>query len=109
MTFASGTEQGTLAARNILATLAGRPRKAFHYRDYGTMATIGRRRAICALGPLRLSGFIAWLAWLFVHLMALVGFHNRLAVFREWLWAYFTSDRSARLITRSPRSDERIP
>jgi NADH dehydrogenase len=92
-------QQGRLAARNILATLAGRPRGTFRYRDYGTMATVGRRRAIAALGPLRLSGLLAWLAWLFVHLMSLVGFHNRLGVFREWLWAYFTRDRSARLIT----------
>ena len=93
-------QQGRLAARNILATVAGRQRAEFRYRDLGTMATVGRRRAIAVLGPLRLSGLLAWLAWLFVHLMALVGFHNRLAVFREWLWSYFTSDRSARLITR---------
>ncbi len=100
-------QQGKLAARNILATIAGRPRATFRYRDYGTMATIGRRRAICALGPFRLSGFVAWLAWLFVHLMALVGFHNRLAVFREWLWSYFTSDRSARLITGLRQSTDK--
>ncbi len=97
-------QQGRLAARNILATIAGQPRATFRYRDLGTMATIGKRRAIAVLGPLRLSGFLAWLVWLFVHLMALVGFHNRLAVFREWLWSYFTSDRSARLITERPRS-----
>jgi NADH dehydrogenase len=102
-------QQGRLAARNILATIAGRPRAPFRYRDLGTMATIGKRRAIAVLGPLRLSGFPAWVVWLFVHLMALVGFHNRLAVFREWLWSYFTSDRSARLITERPRPGDRPP
>jgi NADH dehydrogenase len=98
-------QQGRLAARNVLASLAGRPRGAFRYRDYGTMATIGRRRAIADLRGMKLAGLIAWLAWLFVHLMSLVGFHNRLAVFREWMWAYFTRDRSARLITGGRRRE----
>jgi NADH:quinone reductase (non-electrogenic) len=98
-------QQGRLASRNVLATLAGRPRGAFRYRDYGTMATIGRRRAIADLRGMKLTGLIAWLAWLFVHLMSLVGFHNRLAVFREWMWAYFTRDRSARLITGGRRRE----
>jgi len=98
-------QQGRLAARNVLASLAGRPRGTFRYRDYGTMATIGRRRAIADLRGMKLTGLIAWLAWLFVHLMSLVGFHNRLAVFREWMWAYFTRDRSARLITGGRRRE----
>lgn len=94
-------QQGKAAARNILATLAGAEREAFRYRDPGQMATIGRRRAVAVLGKLHLSGLFAWLAWLFVHVLFLIGFHNRLMVMREWAWAYFTKQRSARLITGS--------
>jgi NADH dehydrogenase len=75
-------------------------RPAFAYRDKGIMATIGRRRAIAMSGPIRASGFIAWLMWLFVHLMTLVGFRNRLAVFFEWTWQYLTYQRGARIITK---------
>ena len=76
----------------------GRPR--FVYADKGIMATIGRRRAIAMFGPIRATGFIAWLMWLFVHLMTLVGFRNRLAVFFEWTWQYLTYQRGARIITQ---------
>jgi NADH dehydrogenase len=76
----------------------GRPR--FTYADKGIMATIGRRRAIAMLGPVRTTGFVAWLMWLFVHLMTLVGFRNRLAVFFEWTWQYLTYQRGARIITQ---------
>jgi NADH dehydrogenase len=79
-------------------------RMAFRYVDKGIMATIGRRRAIAVSGPIRATGFIAWLMWLFVHLMTLVGFRNRMAVFLEWTWGYLTWQRGARIIT-SP--DER--
>jgi len=81
---------------------AVRPR--FSYADKGIMATIGRRRAIAMSGPVRASGFIAWLMWLFVHLMTLVGFRNRLAVFFEWTWQYLTYQRGARIITK-PEAD----
>ncbi|MBT8478781.1 MAG: FAD-dependent oxidoreductase, partial [Gemmatimonadetes bacterium] len=77
---------------------SARPR--FTYADKGTMATIGRRRAIAMFGPIRASGFIAWLMWLFVHLMTLVGFRNRVAVFFEWTWQYVTYQRGARIITK---------
>lgn len=95
------TQQGRLAAENIVATIEGRSRKRFVYRDRGTMATIGRGAAIARLGPFRFAGFLAWLAWLFIHLMLLVNFRNRVFVFFEWLWAYVTKQRRARLILPS--------
>jgi len=79
---------------------ASSDRPAFSYADKGIMATIGRRRAIAMSGPIRASGFIAWLMWLFVHLMTLVGFRNRVAVFFEWTWQYVTWRRGARIITK---------
>lgn len=82
--------------------LAARP--GFSYSDKGIMATIGRRRAIAMSGPIRATGFVAWLMWLFVHLMTLVGFRNRLAVFFEWTWQYLTYQRGARIITK-PETD----
>lgn len=92
-------QEGKAAAANILRDLQGKQRLPFRYFDKGTMATIGRRRAIAQIGRWQFSGFFAWLMWLFVHLMLLVGFRNRLMVMREWAWAYFTRERSARLIT----------
>jgi NADH dehydrogenase len=92
-------QEGKAAAANILRDLQGKPRLPFRYFDKGTMATIGRRRAIAQIGRWQFSGFFAWLMWLFVHLILLVGFRNRLMVMREWAWAYFTRERSARLIT----------
>lgn len=86
-------------AENILNDLNGKPRKDFKYWDKGSMATIGRSRAIVEAGKFKLTGFIAWLAWLFVHIMTLIGFKNRLYVLSEWFWAYLTRERSARLIT----------
>ena len=87
------------ATANILRDLKGKSREDFKYWDKGSMATIGRNRAIVEAGKLKLSGFIAWLAWLFVHVISLIGFKNRLYVLSEWFWAYLTRERSARLIT----------
>ena len=92
-------QQGRQAARNIILTLEGRPRQAFRYRDYGNMATIGRAAAVADFGWLRLSGWVAWMAWLLVHIMKLVGFRNRVGVLIQWAWAYLTYQRSVRLIT----------
>ena len=86
-------------AANILRDLKNEPRKDFKYFDKGSMATIGRNKAIVQLGKFKLTGFIAWLAWLFVHVISLIGFKNRLYVLSEWFWAYLTRERSARLIT----------
>jgi NADH:ubiquinone reductase (H+-translocating) len=87
------------AAENILRDLRGEELKPFKYWDKGSMATIGRNRAIVEAGRFKLTGFIAWLAWLFVHVLSLIGFKNRLYVLSEWFWAYLTRERSARLIT----------
>jgi NADH dehydrogenase len=86
-------------ARNILDEVAGLPRTPFRYFDKGFMATIGRARAVAQIGPLRMSGLLAWLAWVFLHLWYLVGFRNRLAVFTNWIWAYLISRHGARVIT----------
>ena len=94
-------QQGRAAARNIVCDLRGQPRRPFHYRDKGTMALIGRAAAIADLGRLHMTGFLAWLMWLFIHILYLVGFRNRLLVLLEWAWSYATYQRSARLITGS--------
>jgi NADH dehydrogenase len=77
------------------------PRKPFHYFDKGSLATIGRAAAVAQFGKIHISGFTAWLAWLFVHIFFLIGFRNRLLVFIQWAWSYFTYERGARLITGS--------
>jgi NADH dehydrogenase len=77
-------------------------RPAFHYWDKGSLATIGRAAAVAQFGRIHISGFIAWLSWLFVHILFLIGFQNRLLVFIQWAWSYVTYERGARLITGSP-------
>jgi NADH:ubiquinone reductase (H+-translocating) len=77
------------------------PRPAFHYRDKGSLATIGRAAAVAQFGKIHISGFLAWLAWLFVHILFLIGFRNRVLVFVQWAWSYATYERGARLITGS--------
>lgn len=92
-------QEGEHAAKNILGDLSGKPRREFRYVNRGTMATIGRNKAIAEFGDWHFSGFVAWMMWLFVHIVLLVNFRNRLAVLTAWIWAYFTRERSARLIT----------
>ncbi len=92
-------QTGKQAAVNIVRAIRGEPLQAFKYRDKGQMATIGKRKAVAQTGSLKLTGYIAWLAWLFVHILYLVGFRNRVAVFFEWSWSYLFSKRGARLIT----------
>ncbi len=94
-------QMGKHVAAMIGSDLRRQPRKPFHYLDKGTMATIGRRRAIAQVGRFHFSGVVAWAAWLFIHILFLIGFRNRLAVLTEWMWAYFTYERGARLITGS--------
>lgn len=99
-------QTGRHAAANIRRALAGQPYLPFVYKDLGNMATIGRASAIADFGWLRLKGWIAWLAWLFVHIMNLIGFRNRLVVLVQWAWAYFSYQRAIRLITsRDPRGE----
>ena len=97
-------QQGRAAARNVLHRLAGEPTEPFRYHDRGSMATIGRAAAVAVVGRFRLSGLVAWLAWLFVHIAFLIGFRNRFLVLFEWAWAYLSWQRGARLITGPWRS-----
>jgi NADH dehydrogenase len=92
-------QEGRHAAANILRALRGEPLLPFRYRDCGTLATIGRAAAVAELGPVRVSGWAAWLLWLFVHILWLIGFRNRFLVMFEWAWAYLRDERGARLIT----------
>ena len=92
-------QQGRYVAKVIQQRLRGKSLEPFHYFDQGTMATIGRAAAVADLRWVRLSGLPAWLVWLFIHLMYIVEFQNRLLVFLQWAWNYYTFSRSARLIT----------
>ncbi len=92
-------QMGTATAKNILAEIKGKPRTKFKYVDKGSMATIGRSKAIADVFGMKLTGFVAWMFWLFLHVFFLIGFRNRFAVIFEWFWAYLTRERSARLIT----------
>jgi NADH:ubiquinone reductase (H+-translocating) len=92
-------QMGRYAAKVIRNRLAGRSTAPFAYRDWGNLATIGRKAAVADFGRIRLSGLPAWLAWSFAHIWFLIGFRNRLFVLIDWAWAYFTYDRGARLIT----------
>jgi NADH dehydrogenase len=92
-------QQGKYAARAIRSDLRGSPRPPFRYRDKGQLAVIGRGRAVADIHSLHLSGFIAWLIWIFVHIFFLIGFRNRVIVLIEWAWSYITYQRGARVIT----------
>src|SRR6266403_1721313 len=100
-------QQGRHAARNICAMMDDEKPKRFRYWDKGSMATIGRHRAVADLHVVHFSGLPAWLAWLFVHIIFLVGFRNRIAVLIQWAWAYFTFNKGARLITRNFQAESR--
>lgn len=91
-------QQGVRAADNIQLALEGQSLQPFHYRDLGTMATIGRNQAVAWIGSFKLHGFLAWLTWLVVHIAQLIGFRNRLVVLINWAWDYFFYDRAVRLI-----------
>src|SRR5262249_52052861 len=92
-------QQGKYVAELIVKRLQGEETFPFHYNDPGSMATIGRARAVVDLGWLHLTGYPAWLAWLFIHLIYLVEFQSRVLVLFQWFWSYLTRGRSARLIT----------
>jgi NADH dehydrogenase len=93
-------QQGEHLATNLKRLLAGKPMKPFTYRDKGTMATVGRNKAVVDLKHAKFGGFFAWFIWMFVHLMALVGFRNRVIVFFNWAYNYINFDKAARLIVR---------
>jgi NADH dehydrogenase len=92
-------QMGKFAGRQVKRSVEGKARETFYYWDKGTLATIGRSRAVADFGRFHVSGYFAWLSWLFIHLMFLIGFRNRILVMAEWAWAYVTYNHGARLIT----------
>jgi NADH dehydrogenase len=97
-------QTGQHAAEDIWRVIRGQPRRRFTYFDRGTMATIGRAAGVAQFREVHLSGLVAWLAWLFVHVLFLIGFENRILVLAQWMESYFTYQRSARLITQTALS-----
>jgi NADH:quinone reductase (non-electrogenic) len=102
-------QEGRHAARNILAMIDGRKPQRFRYWNKGSMATIGRNKAVADLNFIHLSGLPAWVVWLFVHIIFLVGFRSRIVVLMQWAWAYVTFNKGARLITRNFQAETRPP
>jgi NADH:ubiquinone reductase (H+-translocating) len=109
-------QMASTVARNIRSDLNGKPYVTFKYHDKGSMATIGRKAAVAQIGKIHLTGFIAWVAWLALHLFFLIGFRNRIVVLINWAWSYFTYQRGARLITgrrmsirNSSKTSESVP
>ncbi len=92
-------QEGQFTALNVERAVAGQPLRPFRYRDKGSLATIGRAAAVADFGKFKLSGFLAWFAWLAIHIFFLIGFRNRFLVITQWAWAYLTYQRGARLIT----------
>ncbi|HEX8377204.1 MAG TPA: NAD(P)/FAD-dependent oxidoreductase [Pedobacter sp.] len=93
-------QQGKLLAKNLIKIINKEEPEPFKYFDKGSMATVGRNRAVVDIGKIRFQGVFAWFVWMFVHLMSLVGFRNKLVVFVNWIWSYFSYDRGTRLIIR---------
>ncbi len=93
-------QQGNLLAKNLIRIINKQEPEAFDYFDKGSMATVGRNRAVVDIGKIRFQGIFAWFVWMFVHLMTLVGFRNKIVVFVNWVWSYFSYDRGTRLIIR---------
>jgi NADH dehydrogenase len=95
-------QQGRYAAKSIFGALSGQPPTAFHYRDPGNLAVLGRASAVADLPHVKLSGLPAWLFWCFIHILFLIGFRSRLVVMVDWAWAFLTYQRGARLIVGDP-------
>lgn len=93
-------QQGKNVANNLRLSLENKPMKGFYYKDLGSMATIGRNRAVAEFSGIRMRGYLAWLAWMIVHLMSLLGFRNKLVVFINWFYRYFTYERGTRIIIK---------
>jgi NADH:ubiquinone reductase (H+-translocating) len=101
----AAVQEARHTANNILRAISGKPYLPFRYHDKGSLATVGRTAAVADFGALKLSGLLAWLAWLALHLMFLVGFRNRVIVLFQWLWSFISYDRGARLITGPLKRD----
>lgn len=98
-------QQGALLAENLERLMSKKPLKPFHYFNKGSMATVGRNKAVVDVGKFKTQGFFAWLMWMFVHLLSIVGFKNRIFIFISWVWSYFSYDRSNRLIISRPKDE----
>jgi NADH dehydrogenase len=93
-------QQASLLAKNLKNSIKNKPLKIFHYHDLGTMATIGRNLAVVELPYIKFQGLFAWFVWMFIHLFAIVGVKNKMLIFINWVWNYFTYDQSLRLIIK---------
>jgi NADH dehydrogenase len=93
-------QQARLLAKNMISLQQGKELNPFNYKDLGSMATVGRNLAVVDLPFIKFQGFFAWLIWMFIHLMSIVGVKNRMLIFINWLWYYITYDQSLRLIIR---------
>ena len=98
-------QQGLLLADNLKHLEKGEPLKPFHYKNLGTLATVGRNKAVADLHKVKLHGFIAWMVWMGVHLRSILGVKNKIMVLIEWIWSYFTYDQSMRLILFIPKKE----
>ena len=98
-------QQGRLLAKNIMSHLNNQPQKEFSYKDKGSLATVGKRKAVADIGKFRFGGYIAWLLWSIVHLISISGFKNKIIVGINWGWSYFTYEKGNRLIIRKKRED----
>jgi NADH:ubiquinone reductase (H+-translocating) len=96
-------QQGRLVAKNIQRLLEKRALRPFRYHDKGSMATVGRNKAVVDMKRFQVGGFLAWFIWMFVHLISIVGFRNKFFVFLSWLWSYFSYDKSNRIIIARPK------
>jgi len=96
-------QQGKLLARNLRRIIANKPPIPFRYKDLGSMATIGRNRAVADLKAVKLKGVVAWFVWMFIHLISIIGFRNKFFVLLSWFWSYFSYDKSNRLIIARPK------
>lgn len=101
-------QQGHHLAKNLVNIIKKKPVEPFKYFDKGSMATVGRNKAVVDIGKIRFQGVFAWFTWMFVHLMSLVGFRNKIIVFVNWLWSYFSYDRGTRLIIRTFAKDRSV-
>jgi NADH dehydrogenase len=101
-------QQGQLLAKNFVRLSENKPLERFKYFDKGSMATVGRNKAVVDLHKIRFQGIFAWFVWMFVHLMTLVGFRNKIIVFVNWVYNYFSLDRGTRLIIRTFAKDRSI-
>jgi NADH dehydrogenase len=103
-------QQADALRKNLMAQIKGQSPKAFQYRDKGSMATVGRNLAVAEMGKIRLGGLTAWLAWMAVHLMSIVGVKNKIFIFLNWTWQYVSYDSSLRLIIKpAAKSDVKSP